>query len=40
MRAEDNPATRYRTEGFPEQEQEQPGLTGAMDPRPDHGEDS
>lgn len=40
MHAEDNPATRYRTEGFPEQEQDQPGLTGAMDPRPDHGEDS
>lgn len=35
-----NPVTRYRTEGFPRQEQEQPGLTGRTDPTPDHGEDS
>ena len=28
------------TDGFPKQEQEQPGLTGPMDPRPDHGETS
>jgi NAD(P)-dependent dehydrogenase (short-subunit alcohol dehydrogenase family) len=35
-----NPVTRYRTEGFPRQEQEQPGLTGRTDPRPDHGEES
>jgi NAD(P)-dependent dehydrogenase (short-subunit alcohol dehydrogenase family) len=33
-----NPVTKYRTEGFPEQEQEQPGLTSLMDPLPDHGE--
>jgi NAD(P)-dependent dehydrogenase (short-subunit alcohol dehydrogenase family) len=33
-----NPVTKYRTEGFPEQEQDQPGLTSLMDPRPDHGE--
>jgi NAD(P)-dependent dehydrogenase (short-subunit alcohol dehydrogenase family) len=35
-----NPVTRYRTEGFPRQEQEQPGLTGRTDPTPDHGEES
>jgi NAD(P)-dependent dehydrogenase (short-subunit alcohol dehydrogenase family) len=37
---DENPVTRYRTDGFPKQEQEQPGLTGATDPRPDHGEDT
>ena len=35
-----NPVTKYRTEGFPKQEQEQPGLTAATDPQPDHGEKS
>src|SRR5690606_33106189 len=35
-----NPVTRYRTEGFPRQEQDQPGLTGRTDPTPDHGEES
>jgi len=35
-----NPVTRYHTGGFPEQEQEQPGLTEATDPTPDHGERS
>lgn len=35
-----NPVTRYPVRGFPEQEQRQPGLTGATDPMPDHGEDS
>jgi len=35
-----NPVTRYSTEGFPKQEQEQPGLTSATEPRPDHGEKS
>ncbi len=35
-----NPVTRYRTEAFPRQEQEQPGLTGRTDPTPDHGEES
>jgi NAD(P)-dependent dehydrogenase (short-subunit alcohol dehydrogenase family) len=35
-----NPTTKYRTEGFPKQEQEQPGLTSATEPRPDHGEES
>ena len=33
-----DPRTRYQTEGFPTQEQEQPGLTAATDPAPDHGE--
>ena len=35
-----DPVTKYRTEGFPKQEQKQPGLTGKTDPVPDHGEDS
>jgi NAD(P)-dependent dehydrogenase (short-subunit alcohol dehydrogenase family) len=35
-----NPVTRYRTEGFPKQEQEQPGLTSRTEPTPDHGEQS
>ena len=35
---EDNPVTKYRTDGFPEQQQDQPGLTGLMNPLPDHGE--
>lgn len=35
-----NPVTRYRTEAFPRQEREQPGLTGRTDPTPDHGEES
>ena len=35
-----NPVTRYSTDGFPKQEQTQPGLTSATDPRPDHGEQS
>lgn len=35
-----NPVTRYRTEGFSKQEQEQPGLTSATDPIPDHGEET
>ncbi|HLT62767.1 MAG TPA: SDR family oxidoreductase [Microlunatus sp.] len=28
------------TDGFPTQQQDPPGLTGPMEPRPDHGEDS
>jgi NAD(P)-dependent dehydrogenase (short-subunit alcohol dehydrogenase family) len=28
----------YHNDGFPKQEQEQPGLTRPMDPQPDHGE--
>ena len=35
-----DPATRYRTEGFPRQQQDQPGLTSRTEPRPDHGEES
>jgi len=35
-----NPVTRYSTAGFPKQEQQQPGLTSATEPKPDHGEKS
>lgn len=35
-----DPTTRYHTGGFPRQQQEQPGLTDATEPRPDHGESS
>ncbi|WP_168916063.1 SDR family oxidoreductase [Microcella flavibacter] len=35
-----DPRTAHRSEGFPEQDQQQPGLTEEMDPRPDHGEES
>ncbi|MDF1480245.1 SDR family oxidoreductase [Leifsonia sp. H3M29-4] len=35
-----DPRTRYFADGFPKQEQEQPGLTDATEPRPDHGEQS
>ncbi|CAN5387031.1 SDR family oxidoreductase [soil metagenome] len=37
---DDDPRTRYTSEGFPKQEQEQPGLTDATDPAPDHGAES
>jgi NAD(P)-dependent dehydrogenase (short-subunit alcohol dehydrogenase family) len=33
-----NPVTRYPRGDFPRQEQDQPGLTSATDPTPDHGE--
>ena len=33
-----NPVTRYHDQGFPRQEQDQPGLTSATEPTPDHGE--
>jgi NAD(P)-dependent dehydrogenase (short-subunit alcohol dehydrogenase family) len=33
-----DPRSQYFTDGFPKQEQDQPGLTDATDPRPDHGE--
>jgi hypothetical protein len=33
-----NPVTKYHTDGFAKQRQDQPGLTGLMHPRPDHGE--
>jgi len=32
--------TDYHADGFPKQEQSQPGLTAPMDPQPDHGERS
>lgn len=35
-----NPVTRYPSTDFPRQEQEQPGLTSATEPTPDHGEES
>ncbi|MFJ6852633.1 SDR family oxidoreductase [Streptomyces sp. NPDC091271] len=35
-----DPTRRYPQPDFPQQEQEHPGRTGAMDPPPDHGEDS
>jgi len=35
-----DPRSRYPKDGFPEQTQDQPGLTSATTPRPDHGEDS
>jgi len=38
--ANEDPTTKYFSDGFPKQEQDQPGLTGATDPRPDHGEDT
>ena len=40
MTIDENPVTKYYTGGFPEQEQDQPGLTGKTDPRPDHGEET
>lgn len=39
-RKADDPRTKYFSDGFPRQEQEQPGLTAATEPCPDHGEDS
>jgi NAD(P)-dependent dehydrogenase (short-subunit alcohol dehydrogenase family) len=36
----DDPRTRYSSDDFPRQEQDQPGQTGATDPAPDHGEDT
>jgi NAD(P)-dependent dehydrogenase (short-subunit alcohol dehydrogenase family) len=38
--SDENPVTKYRSEGFPRQEQDQPGLTSRTDPPPDHGEES
>lgn len=35
-----DPTTMHHTEGYPEQEQEQPGLTPEMSSEPDHGESS
>jgi NAD(P)-dependent dehydrogenase (short-subunit alcohol dehydrogenase family) len=36
----EDPTSKYFSGGFPEQEQDQPGLTGATEPRPDHGEET
>jgi NAD(P)-dependent dehydrogenase (short-subunit alcohol dehydrogenase family) len=36
----EDPTSKYFSDGFPEQEQDQPGLTGATEPRPDHGEET
>jgi NAD(P)-dependent dehydrogenase (short-subunit alcohol dehydrogenase family) len=36
----DDPRTRYPSQKFPPQEQEQPGLTSKTKPRPDHGEET
>ncbi|GAA1855530.1 SDR family oxidoreductase [Microbacterium koreense] len=36
----EDPRHAYRDDGFPAQEQQQPGLIRDTDPRPDHGEDS
>ena len=35
-----DPTTKYPTPPQPEQTQPAPGLAGAMEPKPDHGEDS
>jgi NAD(P)-dependent dehydrogenase (short-subunit alcohol dehydrogenase family) len=35
-----DPRDSYHSGGFPEQVQEQPGLTAPMEPKPDHGEES
>ncbi|HYI51291.1 MAG TPA: SDR family oxidoreductase [Microbacterium sp.] len=35
-----DPRSKHPSDGFPSQEQEQPGLTEATEPTPDHGEDS
>ena len=35
-----DPRSRYKSDGFPKQEQEQPGLTDRTDLLPDHGESS
>ena len=35
-----DPRGGYHSGSFPEQVQEQPGLTAPMDPKPDHGEES
>ena len=35
-----DPTKLYHTGDFPQQEQDQPGLTTKTEPRPDHGEES
>ncbi|OII60680.1 NAD(P)-dependent oxidoreductase [Streptomyces sp. CC53] len=39
-RESENPVTRHPRPDYPEQHQRPPGWTEAMDPRPDHGEES
>lgn len=36
----EDPTTRYHSDGFAKQEQGQPGMTREMTPKPDHGENS
>src|SRR5690554_4170204 len=36
----EDPTTQHRTEGFPKQEQDQPGHTNEATPEPDHGEET
>lgn len=36
----EDPTSKYYSDGFPKQEQDQPGLTDVTEPRPDHGEDT
>ena len=40
MTIDSDPRTAHHSEGFPKQEQQQPGLTARMEPLPDHGEKS
>jgi len=40
MSPNDDPGTAFHTDGFPQQEQEQPGITARTLPVPDHGESS
>lgn len=40
MTPHSDPRTKHWSGPFPDQEQDQPGLTTAVDPTPDHGEDS
>lgn len=40
MPATQDPRDKYEDDGFPEQQQSQPGLTSETAPEPDHGEDS
>ncbi len=37
---QDHPQQKHPQPPLPEQQQEMPGFTEAMDPRPDHGEES
>jgi hypothetical protein len=37
---DENPTTKHRPDGFSKQEQEPPGLTNRVNPRPHHGEET